>query len=90
MRRVDKENVKFDYDIKPKGVGLLTIFNPKYFFGQRKASNTMSKVPASDAAWIGKRLAQLSDDQLHDSFRASGYDKATREAYVRLAGESTN
>lgn len=83
VRRIDNGNVKFDYDIKPKGLGLLTIFHPKYFFGQRKASNAMSKVPASDAAWIGKRLAQLSDAQLHDSFRAAGYDQATREAYVR-------
>jgi hypothetical protein len=84
VKKLDnKGNVKFDYDIKPKGLGYLTIFHPKYFFGQRKASNTISKVPVSDAAWIGQRLAQLSDEQLRDAFRAAEYDARTREAYVR-------
>jgi len=36
-----------------------------------------------DAAWIGSQLAQLSDDQLRDTFRAAGYDKATTEQYVQ-------
>lgn len=86
----DKGNVKFDYDIKPKGLGYITIFNPKYFFGQRKASNTISKVPAQDAAWVGQRLAQLSDQQLDDAFRAAAYDQRTREAYVRAMRQRIN
>jgi hypothetical protein len=86
----DKGNAKFDYDIKPKGLGLVTIFNPKYFFGQRKASSTMSKVPAQDAAWIGQKLAQLSDEQLRDAFRAASYDPSTREAYVRAMRQRIN
>jgi len=84
VKRVDeKGNVKFDYDIKPKGLGLVTIFYPPYFFGQRKASNAISKVPAQDAAWIGQKLAQLSDEQLRDAFRAAQYEPGAREAYVR-------
>jgi len=43
----------------------------------------MQKVPLSDASWIGSQLAQLSDDQLRDGFRAAGYDRATTEKYVR-------
>ena len=43
----------------------------------------MNKVPVEDAAWIGSQLAQLSDDQLRDTFRAAGYHKATTEQYVR-------
>jgi hypothetical protein len=86
----DKGNAKFDYDIKPKGLGLLTIFNPKYFFGQRRASSQMSKVPAQDAAWIGQKLAQLSDEQLRDAFRAAQYDPNTREAYVRSMRQRIN
>ena len=43
----------------------------------------MNKVPVEDAAWIGSQLAQLSDDQLRDTFRAARYDKATTEQYVR-------
>ena len=86
----DKGNAKFDYDIKPKGLGVLTIFNPKYFFGQRRASGQMSKVPAQDAAWIGQKLAQLSDEQLRDAFRAAAYDPGTREAYVRAMRQRIN
>lgn len=91
VKRVDnKGNVKFDYDIKPKGLGLVTIFHPKYFFGQRKASNAISKVPANDAAWIGQTMAQLSDEQLNDAFRAASYDARTREAYVRSMRQRIN
>ncbi|MDX6290412.1 MAG: hypothetical protein QOH42_2211 [Blastocatellia bacterium] len=81
--KVDGEKVKFNYDVKPKKLGLLSIVYPPYFFRQRKATNTMQKVPVGDAAWIGSQLAQLSDDQLRDSFRAAGYDRATTEKYVR-------
>ena len=42
----------------------------------------MNQVPVEDAAWIDSQLAQLSDDQLRDTFRA-GYHKATTEQYVR-------
>ena len=50
----------------------------------------MQKVPVSDASWIGSQLAQLSDDQLRDSFRAAGYDRATTEAYVRALRNRIN
>jgi hypothetical protein len=83
VKKVDGDKVKFDYDLKPKKFGLLTMFYPPYYFKQRKATNAMQKVPVSDASWIGSQLAQLSDDQLRDSFRAAGYDRATTERYVR-------
>jgi len=84
VRKVDKDGkVKFDYDLKPKGFGLASLVYPPYFFRQRKATNAMQHVPAADAAWIGSQLSQLSDDQLRDSFRAAGYDRATTERYVR-------
>lgn len=86
----DKGRVKFDYDIKPKGWGYITVLHPKYFFGQRRASNTISKVPARDAAWLGQKLAQLSDEQLNDAFRAAAYDARTREAYVRAMRQRIN
>ncbi|HEV2883968.1 MAG TPA: hypothetical protein VGW36_03865 [Pyrinomonadaceae bacterium] len=81
--KVDGDKVKFNYDVKPKKLGLLSIAYPPYFFRQRKATNAMQKVPLGDASWIGSQLAQLSDDQLRDSFRAAGYDRATTEKYVR-------
>lgn len=90
ISKVDGERVKFNYDLKPKKLGLLSIVYPPYFFRQRKATNAMRKVPVSDAAWIGSQLAQLSDNQLRDSFRAAGYDRATTEAYVRTLRSRIN
>ncbi len=75
--------VKFAYDLKPKKLGILSAIWPPYYFRQRYATNRMNKVPLQDAAWIGSQLSQLSDNQLRDTFRAAGYDKATTEQYVR-------
>jgi hypothetical protein len=85
-RFVDKTkngDVKFAYDLKPKKLGILSAIWPPYYFRQRKATNRMNKVPVQDAAWIGSQLAQLSDGQLRDTFRAAGYDRATTDQYVR-------
>ncbi|HEU5238983.1 MAG TPA: hypothetical protein VFU37_17770 [Pyrinomonadaceae bacterium] len=90
VRKVDNGKVKFDYDLKPKGFGLVSLAYPPYFFRQRKATNAMQKVPVEDAAWIGSQLAQLSDDQLRDSFRAAGYDRASTERYVRALRSRIN
>ncbi|HMJ25327.1 MAG TPA: hypothetical protein VK475_05840 [Pyrinomonadaceae bacterium] len=88
--KVDGDKVKFNYDVKPKKLGLLSIVWPPYYFRQRKATNAMQKVPLGDASWIGSQLAQLSDDQLRDSFRAAGYDRATTERYVRTLRSRIN
>jgi len=90
VSKVEGEQVKFNYDVKPKKLGLLSIVYPPYFFRQRKATNAMRKVPVSDAAWMGSQLAQLSDSQLRDSFRAAGYDRATTDAYVRALRSRIN
>ena len=90
VSKVEGDKVKFNYDLKPKKLGLLSIAYPPYFFRQRKATNAMQKVPVSDASWIGSQLAQLSDDQLRDSFQAAGYDRATTERYVRALRNRIN
>jgi hypothetical protein len=88
--KVDGDKVKFNYDVKPKKLGLLSIVYPPYFLRQRKATNNMQKVPRNDASWIGSQLAQLSDNQLRDSFRAAGYDRTTTEKYVRALRNRIN
>src|SRR5437773_2571312 len=90
VSKVKDGNVKFDYNLKPKKFGLLSFAFPPYYLRQRKATNQMNKVPIDHAAWIGSQLAQLSDDQLRDSFRAAGYDRATSEAYVRALRHRIN
>jgi hypothetical protein len=88
--KVDGDKVKFNYDVKPKKLGWLSIVYPPYFLRQRKATNTMQKVPRNDASWIGSQLAQLSDNQLRDSFRAAGYDRTATEKYVRALRNRIN
>lgn len=90
VSKVEGDKVKFNYDVKPKKLGLLSIVYPPYFLRQRKATNQMNKVPVNDASWIGSQLALLSDNQLRDSFRAAGYDRATTEAYVRALRNRIN
>jgi len=90
VSRVDGRNVKFNYDVKPKKLGLLSIVYPPYYLRQRKATNTLQKVPVEHAAWMGGVLSQLSDEQLRDSFRAAGYDRATQDAYVRALRKRIN
>ena len=90
VKKVDGDNVKFAYDLHPKKLGLLSVLYPPYFIRQHKATNTMNKVPVSDAAWIGSKMAQLSDEQLRDAFRAAGYDRNTQDAYARALRNRIN
>jgi hypothetical protein len=90
VSRVDDHDVKFNYDVKPKKLGLLSIVYPPYYLRQRKATNTLQKVPVDHAAWMGGILGELSDEQLRDSFRAAGYDRATQDAYVRALRSRIN
>jgi hypothetical protein len=82
VSNVEGDKVKFNYDLKPQKFGLVSIVYPPYYLRQRKATNAMQKVPVGDAIWIGSQLAQLSDDQLRDSFRAAGYSGAMTERYL--------
>ena len=90
VKKIDGDNVKFAYDLRPKKLGLLSVVDLPYFIRHHKATNTMNKVPVSDAAWIGTQLAQLSDEQLRDAFRAAGYDRATQDAYARTLRNRIN
>jgi len=90
VKKVDGDNVKFSYDLHPKKLGLLSVFYPPYFVRQHKATTTMNKVPVSDAAWIGAKMAELSDDQLRDAFRAAGYDRSAQDAYARAVRNRIN
>ena len=90
VSKVEDDQVKFNYDLKPKKLGLLSIVYPPYFFRQRKATNNMQKLPLGDVSWIGSQLGQLSDNQLRDGFRAAGYDRATTESYVRALRNRIN
>lgn len=74
--------VDFDYDMTPTGFGYLAAAFPPAFMKQQKKDDAMSDIPVAHARWIGMQLAQLSNGQLRDAFRAAHYDDWTINLYV--------
>lgn len=87
VRGVDDGVVEFDYDTRPRGLGHLSVLHPTYYRGQVKKEKAMRGIPVEHARWIGSLLSQLTEEQLHDAFRAAGYDGATAKGYVRALRE---
>lgn len=75
--------VEFDYDTRPSKLGHLSVLYPPYYVGEVKKEKSMRGIPVEHARWIGELLNQLTDEQLHDAFRAANYEKEIREGYVR-------
>lgn len=90
VRKVEKDTVKLDFDVRPSRFFYISIFYPPYFIRRMREYRAIHKVPVEDAVWIGAQLAQLSDEQLRDSFRAAGYDQQTTERYVRALRKRIN
>jgi hypothetical protein len=44
-------------------------------------------IPRSDAKWIGGLLAQLSPNQIRDTFRAAGYSPELVEGFSAVVEE---
>lgn len=57
-------------------------FEWAFFFHQVHMRWIGKHIPRSDAKWIGSLLAQLSDDQIRDAFRAAGYNDEQVNAYT--------
>lgn len=92
VRGVDARDgvVEFDYDTRPRGLGHLSVLHPFYYRNEVKKEKAMRGIPVAHARWIGSLLARLSDEQLHDAFRAANYADQTRESYVNAFRERIN
>jgi hypothetical protein len=53
-----------------------------YYHKRTRMENIAEDIPRTHARWIGGWLAQLSDGQLSDAFRAAGYRPAEVRAYT--------
>lgn len=85
---VENGFVKFDYETKPKGMGkFASFFKPSYRSSQAKKERVMRNIAVENARWIGSMLAQLTDEQLRDAFRAAKYDQATMEGFIKVIRE---
>ena len=92
VRGVDARDgvVEFDYDTRPRGLGHLSVLHPFYYRGEVNKERAMRGIPISHARWIGTLLAQLSDEQLRDAFRAANYSEGITESYVSTLRERIN
>lgn len=92
VRGVDTRDgvVEFDYDTRPRGLGHLSVLHPFYYRGEVNKEKAMRGIPIAHARWIGTLLAQLSDEQLRDAFRAANYSEGITESYVSTLRERIN
>ena len=88
---VENGYVKFDYDTTPKKMGMFaSVFKPSYKSSQEKKERAMRNIPVANAKWIGSLLAQLSDEQLRDAFRAAKYDQHTMDGFIAVLRDWIN
>jgi hypothetical protein len=88
---VENGYVKFDYDTTPKKMGMFaSMFKPSYKSSQEKKERAMRTITVDNAKWIGSLLAQLSDEQLRDAFRAAKYDQQTMDGFIAVLRDWIN
>jgi hypothetical protein len=88
---VENGMVKFDYDTTPKKMGVFaSLFKPSYRSSQERKERVMQNISVENARWIGSLLAQLSDEQLRDAFRAARYDEQTMNGFVAVIRDRIN
>jgi hypothetical protein len=68
--KMSPESVDFVMHSRPL---FLTALNVPGYRERSRMEKITKQIPRPDAVWLGKRLAQLSDEQIRDCFRAGGY-----------------
>ena len=83
IKRVRGNMVEFNYNTTPSGIGYVTfVLAPWYWKSQADKEKAMKAIRVDHARWIGGLLAQLTDGQLRDAFRAAGYTTGTSTSYI--------
>ena len=58
-----------------------------YYRRRSRIVKVAQHIPRADAKWLGQRLAQLSDRQIRDCFKAAGYSREEVDAYATAVQE---
>jgi len=61
-----------------------------YYVKRTKMEKVSEDIPRSHARWIGQWLAQLSNSQIRDAFRAAGYSPGEVDRYSRKVRQRIN
>ena len=70
IKKIHENSVDFE---DPRRPALVVLVNPHEFFSRLGLRWIGRNVPRADAKWMGGLLAELSDAQIRDAFRAAGY-----------------
>ena len=84
IERVTPESVDFVMHSRPL---FLTVFDLPNYHHRTRMEQVTKRIPLADARWLGQRLAQLSDEQIRDCFRAADYSPQEVEGYTRVVRE---
>ncbi len=61
----------------------LGVVNVNNYRDRTRMERVAKHIPRADAQWLGRRLSQLSDEQIRDGFRAGGYAGGDLETYTQ-------
>ena len=84
ISRTTADTVDFDIHARPLPV---TIFDFPYYSNLVHGQEVFKGIPRADAKWMGQRLAQLSDSQIRDCFRAAGFSPQEVDGYTSAIHE---
>jgi hypothetical protein len=80
IKKITPEYVDFNLPQRPP---LIFLFVLPTFVHQLCMRSVGNHVPRKDAKWVGSLLAQLSERQIQDAFRAGGYTPEQARAYSK-------
>jgi len=80
ISRHSRDFIDFELNSRPFILGIIAVSN---YLERSRMEGITQHIPRADARWLGQRLSQLTDDQIRDAFRASGYGAADVEMLAR-------
>jgi hypothetical protein len=84
ITRITPDYVDFATPARP---AFTYLTDPKEYFERLRLRWIGKHVPTDDVRWIARILAQLSDRQIHDAFRAAGYASEVVDEFAGLVEE---
>src|SRR6185295_709593 len=81
IKKTTSEEVDFELHSRPF---LLAAINISNYRKRTKMEKLAKHIPRDHAKWVGRLLAQLSDEQIRDCFRSAGYLPEQVEGYTKV------
>ncbi|MEW6734748.1 MAG: hypothetical protein AB1489_25710, partial [Acidobacteriota bacterium] len=85
--KITAEHVHFVLHSRPP---LQRIIKRDYWKEFTNRTKIVQEIPRGDARWIGQLLAQLSDEQMQNAFRAAGYSSEQTRLFTKVLRNRIN